>query len=259
VQNERGIYQTWYDALNLGFRITPIAGTDYPCGITAGVAPGRERFYTHVEGPLNYESWLEGIRRGKNFVTNGPVLEFRVQGKSIGEELVLKEGGRIPVEACVRFDPERDGVEVLEIVENGQVVRRFPRVGKSAEIRCRFQQEVVETSWLAVRASGKKKGEVPSPRLADVQVAPSLAHSAPIYVTLKSAPGLSAQRRAKLIAAAWLDRLDRLDKRLEEKSIRDLANYFASDGVDAETLRKSKDALRQRIQAARKYFQDRSR
>jgi len=259
VQNERGLYQTWYDALNLGFRLTPIAGTDYPCGLTAGVAPGRERFYTHVEGPLNYESWLEGIRRVKTFVTNGPVLEFSVQGKSIGEEIVLKEGGRIPVEACVRFDPDRDSVEVVEIVENGQVVRRFPRVGKAAEIRCRFQHEVVETSWLAVRASGKKKGEVPSPRLADVQVSPSLAHSAPIYVTLKGAPGLSAQRRAKLIAAAWLDRLDRLEKRLEEKNIRDLANYFASDGVDAETLRKSKDALRQRIQAARRYFHDRSR
>jgi hypothetical protein len=39
----------------------------------------------------------------------------------------------------------------------------------------------------------------------------------------------------------------------------DLANYFASDGVDAERLRKNRDALLQRIQAARKYFKEQSR
>jgi len=259
VQNERGIYQTWYDALNLGFRLTPIAGTDYPCGLTAQVAPGRERFYTRVEGPLSYDSWLEGIRRGRTFVTNGPVLEFSVNGKGIGEELVVPAGSRVLVEASVRFDGERDGVAALEIVENGQVIRSFPRTGKTEEIRCRFQHEALETAWLAVRASGKKRGELPSQRLADVQVAPSLAHSAPIYVTLQNAPGLAAHRRVKLIAATWLERLDNLEQRLADNRIRDLANYFASDGVTAENLRKNKDALLQRIEIAKKHLQERAR
>src|SRR5207249_561661 len=99
LQNERGVYQTWYDTLNLGFRLTPIAGTDHPCGMTAQVPPGRERFYTRVEGPLTYDSWLEGIRRGRTFVTNGPLLEFSVNGKAPGEEVLLKEAGRVLVEA----------------------------------------------------------------------------------------------------------------------------------------------------------------
>src|SRR5262249_39373218 len=98
--------------------------------------------------------------------------------------------------------------------------------------------------------------EVPSPRLADVQVSPSLVHSAPIYVTLKDAPGLTANRRVKLIAANWLERLEDLEKRLVDKRIRDVANYFASDGVDANQLRKNRDALLQRIRAANKYFTD---
>jgi len=254
LQNERGIYQAWYDALNLGFRITPIAGTDYPCGLTAGVPPGRERFYTRVEGPLTYDSWLHGVRRGRTFVTNGPMLEFTVNGKGIGEEIALEQAGRVLVEAIVRFDPERDNVEALEIVNNGEVIRRFPRAGKSAEIPCRFHHVVSETAWLAVRASGKKRGELPSARLADTQVSPSLAHSAPVYVTLKNAPGLSAHRRAKLVAAAWLERLDNLEKRLADNRIRDLANYVASDGVDAENLRKSRTVLLERIQSAKKYF-----
>ena len=207
VQNDRGIYQIWYDALNLGFRLVPIAGTDYPCGLTAQVVPGRERFYTRVEGPLTYTSWLEGIRRGRTFATNGPVLEFSVAGKGIGDEVVLEQQGSVLVEASVRFDVARDDVEVLEIVENGEVIRKFPRNDASGEIRCRFEHEALETSWLAVRASGRKRGELPSQRLADVQVSPSLAHSAPIYVTLRNAPGLGAHRRVKFIAAAWLKRL----------------------------------------------------
>ena len=40
----------WYEILNTGFRITPTAGTDYPC-VGASI-PGRERFYTKVEGQL---------------------------------------------------------------------------------------------------------------------------------------------------------------------------------------------------------------
>jgi hypothetical protein len=251
VQNERGIYQTWYDCLNLGFRLTPIAGTDYPCGLTAQVAPGRERFYTQVDGPLTYDSWLDGIRRGRTFVTNGPLLEFTVNGKGIGEEVVLKDAGRIVVEASVRFDSERDRVEALEIVENGEVIRSFPRQGKGEEIRCRFEHLPQETSWLAARSSGKKRGELPSQRLADVQVSPSLAHSAPIYLTLKDGSKVVGQRRAKLIAAAWLERLDNLQERLADNRLRDLANYFASDGVTADNLRKSRDALLERIQFAR--------
>lgn len=259
VQNERGIYDTWYDALNLGFRLVPIAGTDYPCGLTGQVAPGRERFYTKVDGPLNYESWLAGIRRGRTFATNGPVLEFRVNGSGVGDEVVLDKGGTVLVEASVRFNPEWDDVEALEVVENGTVIRRFPRMRPSAEIGGQFRHDMAETAWLAVRSSGKKRGEVRSERLAATQVSPSLAHSAAIYVTLKNTPGLGAHRRAKFVAAAWLERLETLEQRLADNRIRDLAGWLASDGADADFLRKGRDSLLQRIQIAKKYFKERSR
>lgn len=48
-----------YEILSLGIRMTPTAGTDYPCSLTN--LPGRDRFYTRVEGPLTYASWLEGL------------------------------------------------------------------------------------------------------------------------------------------------------------------------------------------------------
>jgi hypothetical protein len=41
-------YQSWYDALNVGERVVPTAGTDYPC---LADLPGRERFYAKIDGP----------------------------------------------------------------------------------------------------------------------------------------------------------------------------------------------------------------
>ena len=84
LQFNRGIYDVWYEILNTAFRMTPTAGTDYPCGRVT--IPGRERFYTKVEGPFTYKNWLEGVRRSHTFVTNGPILEFQVNGKGMGKK-----------------------------------------------------------------------------------------------------------------------------------------------------------------------------
>ena len=108
---------------------------------------------------MTYENWLEGVRRGRTFVTIGPMLEFRVEGKGMGEEVVLEQAGSVEVQGRVRFDPTWDDVERLEVIENGLVLRSFPRTGNSPEIRFQFEHHVPEASWLAIRAYGKKLGE----------------------------------------------------------------------------------------------------
>ena len=87
LQFNRSGYEAWYELLALGFRVTPTAGTDYPCG--GQNLPGHERFYTKVEGPLRYASWLDGVRQGRTFVTTGPIVEFHVNGMDIGGEVFL--------------------------------------------------------------------------------------------------------------------------------------------------------------------------
>lgn len=255
LQFDRGIYDAWYDVLNTGFRLAPIAGSDYPIAL-----PGRERFYTRVEGPLTYTSWLEGVRRGRTFVTNGPLLEFRVNGKEVGDEIALKQAGPVTVDARVRFDPARDEVTHLEVVENGTVIRRFERTGQSDEIRARFEHHVVEASWLALRTVGSKLGEVASRWSKDKRPAGSLAHSAAIYVTLENAPPIAASRRAKTLAQMWSGRLAVLEKKLAPENLPSLARWPGSlDGVDVDDLRKHSEALRQRVQSAKKRFQELAR
>src|SRR5262249_49099372 len=126
LQFDQGVYDVWYDILNTGFRMTPTAGTDYPCGGKLFPSlPGRERFYTKINGKFDYDTWIEGIRRGRTFVTNGPMLDFQVNGKGVGEEVLLKKGALVSVRGRVRFEPSRDAIDRLEVIQNGDIQRSF--------------------------------------------------------------------------------------------------------------------------------------
>jgi hypothetical protein len=207
-----------------------------------------------VDGPFTYEAWLEGVRSGKTFVSNGPVLELKVNGQGMGEEVVLKKPSAVTVEGRVRFDPTRDAVDRLEVILNGTLLRSFPRPSEAQEIVFQFPYEARESCWLAVRASGRKLVEAPDMGRAFSSPS-SQAHSAQIYITLEGTPPLSAQPRAKALARMCLAKLDDLEARLAEDQIPYLAATPAlGDGVDADHLRENRSALIEAIQSARQYF-----
>jgi len=65
----------------------PIAGeTDFPC--ITDVRVGQGRSYVKVEGPLTYRKWIEGIRSGRSYVSNGyaHLMDFTVNNVSVGTE-----------------------------------------------------------------------------------------------------------------------------------------------------------------------------
>ena len=48
---------------------------------------------------FNLDSWFESYDKGRTFVTNGPLLDFTINGKGIGEELRVKRGTKLDVAA----------------------------------------------------------------------------------------------------------------------------------------------------------------
>ncbi len=42
------------------------------------MAVGTTRVYVKVPGQLTMERYLDGLKAGRSFVTNGPLLQFRV-------------------------------------------------------------------------------------------------------------------------------------------------------------------------------------
>ena len=260
LQFNRADYSAWYELLNMGYRMTPTAGTDYP---VRNSIPGRERFYTLVRGPFTYRAWLEGIRQGRTFVTNGPVLEFRVGGKGLGDELILKAAGSVPIEGSVQFDPKRDDVQRVEIIRNGEVLQSFPRGEATSKIRFQCAPTFHEAAWVALKVVGVKVG-TPKPEK-------SLAHSAAIYVEVENRPGLADHPRAKQQARASIELLESLEGRLLRESFPEVikreightamnpAARGPTEGLGGDELLRrrmwrNREALLREIRAAKTHF-----
>ena len=74
--NHAAALPLWYRLLNCGFRIPASAGTDCFLNRIPSRLPGADRVYVHIDGAFTYEKWIEGLKAGRTFVTNGPMLEF---------------------------------------------------------------------------------------------------------------------------------------------------------------------------------------
>ncbi len=235
-------FNVWYSILNTGFKMSPTAGSDYPFG---GAPIGRERFYTRVEGPLTYKKWLDGIEEGRTFVTNGPLLEFVVNSRGLGEEVVLARPGKVRIEGSVRFNPDRDKVEKLEVVANGQIIRSFRAAGGASEIRTDFELPVEDAGWVALRASGTKLGLR--------RAFSSLAHTAPIYLAVQGRASRAEHPRAKALCLAWAGRLGELEGRLRSQ-FNAIALSRWDEKIPGDYVLKQREELLKRVRSARAYF-----
>lgn len=194
LQGGRFVSSAWYRLLNLGYRVKPAAGTDWPYSDFPGVV----RFYVNVDGPLNLDKWFDSYDKGRTFITNGPMLEFTVNGKGIGEELRLKKGARLDIAASARLNPELDELDRLELVVLGDVMQTELANGKD-NVAMKKQLTADHSMWVAVRAWGKRQptsagasGRVGSPV--------TIAHSAPIYVIVDGEPAWKREAVPEIVA-----------------------------------------------------------
>jgi hypothetical protein len=128
--------EIYYHALNCGLRVPPSAGS------ASGVLPnpvGYNRAYVPLDGELTWEKWWEGLRAGRVFVSNGPLLRARANGQLPGH--VFKADGPLVVRLEARLD-SRDPIEAVELVHNGRV----ERVTLPASVT------IGESGWFLLRA-----------------------------------------------------------------------------------------------------------
>jgi hypothetical protein len=112
----------WYRLLNLGFRIPAAGGTDAMANFASLRGPvGTNRTYVNLPaGPINIDQWLEGLKSGRTFATNTPLLDFALKDRGIGEQIALDKSGDVAFKASMRSIVP---IDHLEIVCNGKVVR----------------------------------------------------------------------------------------------------------------------------------------
>jgi len=149
----QGTYEdTYYRFMNIGLRVPFSTGTDW-------FIFDFSRVFVRVSQPLTIPRWLETLRAGKSFITNGPLLELQVDRKGPGDVLRLSQPTQLEIRgrAVGRCDFEK-----IEVIHNGSVVasKASSPVGGhfKAELTCPF--EVNEPGWVALRVNSQEKNEL---------------------------------------------------------------------------------------------------
>lgn len=217
----------WYHTLNCGFRTRLSGETDFPCIFGQRVGIGRA--YVKVDGELNFEDWVAGLKAGRGYVTEGNshLVDFSVNGVPYGtEDVELSGPGKVQVSvrvaALLPEQPTREGQEIkrrpydqkpywhierarigttrnvpVEFVVNGYPVKEVTQV-VPADGRWRtlnVEIPIEQSSWVAARILGS-------------------SHTNPVWVIVDGKPVRASRRSAewclKAVDQCWSQKAPRI-------------------------------------------------
>ncbi len=202
----------WYHTLNVGFRTRISGETDFPCIYDGRVGQGRG--YAKIDGPLTYAKWLDAIRNGRTYVSDGRshLMDFSVNGIEVGtqnSEVRLNAPSTIKARVKVAalldkfpdesvrhldydekpyWDLERARIGdtrlvPVELIVNGKPAARQELLADGTVHDIEFQTSITKSSWVAIR------------------ILPS-SHTNPIFVLVGGKPIRASQRSAEWCLAA---------------------------------------------------------
>jgi hypothetical protein len=176
--------------------------------------------YVYLPEGFNYASWLDGLNRGRSFVTTGPMLLATVDGQPPGTRFDRDAENRQPVRVEGTVLSEQP-LGSIEIVLNGQVVHRLqPESHKTAEgaFQAAFQHEVplAGSSWVAVRCW--------EPRGPDRA---RFAHTAPCYFDVDGQPLRPRKEEAEFLAQRVRDQIARSKEILSPTALEEYRQALA--------------------------------
>jgi hypothetical protein len=214
----------WYHTLNSGFRTRISGETDFPCIYAERVGMGRS--YVQLDGPLDYDAWLKGIRDGRAYVSDGKshLIDFRVNNLLVGtagSEIKLDKAQRVRVTAKVAallkmkandrlqekgydqqpyWDIERARIKgsrevPVEVIVNGHAVASKNILADGTMQNVAFDIPIERSSWVALR------------------ILPS-SHTNPIFITVDSRPIRASRRSAewclKAVDQCWSQKASKI-------------------------------------------------
>ena len=217
----------WYHTLNVGFRTRISGETDFPC--VYGERVGLGRSYVKMDGKLDFDPWVDGLRDGRSYVSDGKshLMDFRVNGLLVGtngSEIKLDKPGTVRVTARVAarldeqpnetirrqrydqkpfWDLERARLgntrEVpVEMVVNGQPVAKKNLLADGSLQELSFDVPVERSSWVALR------------------ILPS-SHTNPIFITIGGKPVRASRQSAewliKAVDQCWSQKAPRITEK----------------------------------------------
>src|SRR5580692_2814259 len=196
--DHRATAEVWYKLLNLGFKVPAGAGTDATTNYAAPIRGqvGFDRVYVSTpEWPVDVDVWMDGLKQGKSFATNGPLIKFELGGATLGNELTFDAPqASVPFTAKLRSIVP---VDHLEVVCNGNVAQelKLEETHETADLSGTIP--LSESGWCVLRA-WSEKAQYP------VMDKYAYATTSPIYVSMANKRAYS--KKDAEYFEAWIDR-----------------------------------------------------
>ncbi len=198
----------YYHLLNCGLAIPPSAGSG------SGIEPnpvGYNRVYVHCDGELTYEKWWQNLRRGRVFVTNGPLLQPQVNGQPPGHVFRAYQGETLELNVSLHL-ATRDKIDYLEIIKNGDLVHQVrldqwaAAGGKLPPVNFR------QSGWLLARVITNNNDTY------------RFASTGPYYVHFDNRPRIS--RRSAQFFLDWIYKRARQVRRQNAPNQQEVLNHY---------------------------------
>jgi TolB protein len=150
--DEIGTAAVWHELLNIGVPIGMSAGSDAMSDLYRTMSIGATRVYVKPKGALTTTSYLEALKSGRSFATNGPQLVFAVDGKEVGEVITSKSkkaDWTLSVYSPIDY-------ETVELFVNGKVVWSQKAENSIGAKTYSGSITIPEGGWVTARVSGGK-------------------------------------------------------------------------------------------------------
>lgn len=153
----------WYRLLACGIRVPLLGSSGKDCN---AAALGSLRTYARLESnqEFRYGAWIESVRAGRTFITEGPLLALTVNGHDPGVALSLPDERQ-----TVRVRAEAQSVtpfDSVELLYNGEIVA-------TGTASLEVDVPIPASGWLAARC---RRGDA------------IRAHTSPVYATVEGRP-----------------------------------------------------------------------
>lgn len=220
----------WYRILEAGIDIPLVGGSGKDSN---RIALGSMRTYTSIPGQeRGLAQWVDRTRRGASFVTNGPLIDFQINGRTPGDNFTLSNGNadvaiRAQARSIVPFDR-------LEIVANGDIIEEMSPSGSPLSATIEMNTRLPRGGWVAARCRGNDKSAL-YPHLA------VLAHSSPVYITIEGkrrridATALQAVRQWLEQTREWIETQGRFTRERSRIHLLELSTAALRRIEDLET------------------------
>jgi TolB protein len=191
------LYAIW----NNGLKVTAVGGEDSISNLQMSKLVGSHRTYVFTgDRGRDMHAWLDGMRAGRSFVTNGPLVQLSVDDKLPGETVHVPAGG----------GPARVQVQVRSIVPlqkitlyfNGVPVEEIPLNADRKTAQFEKTTTVARSGWYHVRAEGAAADRFPL----DTSYAQGFTN--PVWVIVGNQP--VRDRASAEYSLRWIDKLQKL-------------------------------------------------